>query len=352
MRKELKYIIWGHLAVILVLTYLSLDLICLLFDSPTASAFTKSEISIDLSTPSTNSKSHSSSHPSTNANTPLIPKIIHQTYKDTNIPEKWRAGQQACIDLHPDYEYILWTDESARNFIAKEYSWFLETWDSYPYPIQRADAIRYFVLAHYGGIYIDLDDGCARRLDPLLVAPAFVRETVPTGVSNDVMGSVPGHPFFVKVLESLQTYKRNWLVPYITIMFSTGPLFVSVMLVQYKRLLLSEMSQVRVLLSNDYKTNPNAFFSIAPGSSWHLDDAKFIKSLANHIGLAVFCGFCIAGLVFALEWYFYQWCIHTNFAKLTDRILYKLNLKSCQRRRTRKDSNLPFAVDLEKVDEA
>jgi inositol phosphorylceramide mannosyltransferase catalytic subunit len=34
----------------------------------------------------------------------------------------------------------------------------LETFDGYQFPIQRADAIRYFVLAYYGGIYIDLDD--------------------------------------------------------------------------------------------------------------------------------------------------------------------------------------------------
>ena len=51
-----------------------------------------------------------------------------------------------------------WTDESSRDFIAKEYSDFLETYDSYPYTIQRADVIRYFVLVHYGGTYIDLDD--------------------------------------------------------------------------------------------------------------------------------------------------------------------------------------------------
>jgi mannosyltransferase OCH1-like enzyme len=56
--------------------------------------------------------------------------------------------------LHPQ----LWTDELSMEFIAREYPWFLETFQNYPYPIQRADAIRYFVLAHYGGIYIDLDD--------------------------------------------------------------------------------------------------------------------------------------------------------------------------------------------------
>lgn len=52
----------------------------------------------------------------------------------------------------------LWTDDKSREFIATEYPWFLETFDSYPYPIMRADSIRYFVLAHYGGIYVDMDD--------------------------------------------------------------------------------------------------------------------------------------------------------------------------------------------------
>lgn len=54
----------------------------------------------------------------------------------------------------------LWTNEKSRDFIAAEYPWFLETFDGYKYPIQRADSIRYFVLAHYGGTYIDLDDVC------------------------------------------------------------------------------------------------------------------------------------------------------------------------------------------------
>lgn len=52
----------------------------------------------------------------------------------------------------------LWTDAKSREFIATEYPWFLATFDNYSQPIQRADAIRYFVLNHFGGIYIDLDD--------------------------------------------------------------------------------------------------------------------------------------------------------------------------------------------------
>lgn len=62
------------------------------------------------------------------------------------------------LDLQITNQFQLWTNEKSREFIAAEYPWFLETFDGYKYPIQRADSIRYFVLAHYGGTYIDLDD--------------------------------------------------------------------------------------------------------------------------------------------------------------------------------------------------
>lgn len=35
----------------------------------------------------------------------LIPKIIHQTWQNETVPEKWQKAQQSCLDLHGDYEY-------------------------------------------------------------------------------------------------------------------------------------------------------------------------------------------------------------------------------------------------------
>lgn len=37
----------------------------------------------------------------------LIPKILHQTYINDSIPEQWKKGQQSCLDLHKDYEYMV-----------------------------------------------------------------------------------------------------------------------------------------------------------------------------------------------------------------------------------------------------
>ncbi|KAJ5137215.1 hypothetical protein N7476_004595 [Penicillium atrosanguineum] len=233
----------------------------------------------------------------------IIPKIIHQTYKNETIPEVWVDAQQSCIYMHPDYEYILWTNEKSRDFIAAQYPWFLKTFDGYKYPIQRADSIRYFLLAHYGGTYIDLDDGCNRRLDPLLAYPAWVRRTVPTGISNDAMGSVPQHPFFLRVIELLQQYDQHWLLPYITVMYSTGPLFLSVIWKEYIKDYPSEMSRVRILMQDEYMKYSWSFFIHHTGNSWHGKDAYFIFWMGQHWIFLTFCGFLLAAVFgFCLFW--------------------------------------------------
>ncbi|RPB25303.1 hypothetical protein L211DRAFT_783649 [Terfezia boudieri ATCC MYA-4762] len=228
----------------------------------------------------------------------LIPKIIHQTWRNETIPEKWSEAQQSCIKIHTDYEYKLWTDQRSREFIATEYPWFLETFDNYPYPIMRADAIRYFVLAHFGGIYVDMDDGCNRRLDPLLSYSAWVRKTKPTGISNDAMGSTPQHPFFLQVIESLQSYNRNWRVPYITVMYSTGPLFLSVIWKEYIRWGTSEEGRVRILMPDEYIKKPWSFFTYHKGSSWHNEDAQAIFWMGQHWILLTVSGVVLAALLY------------------------------------------------------
>ncbi|KAJ3568610.1 hypothetical protein NP233_g5605 [Leucocoprinus birnbaumii] len=156
-----------------------------------------------------------------------VPKIIHQTWKTETLPTRWQNVSQGCRDMMPDYEYMLWTDAGSREFIAEEYPWFLETFDGYKYNIQRADVIRYFVLHHYGGVYIDLDIGCLRPVDPLLAYPVTLPKTIPVGVSNDLMFSAKGHPFMEQTIHNLVTFDHSWVLNYPTVMFSTGPMFLS-----------------------------------------------------------------------------------------------------------------------------
>jgi hypothetical protein len=46
------------------------------------------------------------------ANLP-VPRLIHQTWRTAEVPSKWKAAQQSCIDAHPGYQYKLWTDKNA-----------------------------------------------------------------------------------------------------------------------------------------------------------------------------------------------------------------------------------------------
>ena len=68
------------------------------------------------------------------------------------VTQRWRFSCvcRSCVDLHPGYEYMLWTDAASEQFIAQHFPWFLATYRAYPYVIQRVDAIRYFILYHYG----------------------------------------------------------------------------------------------------------------------------------------------------------------------------------------------------------
>ncbi|WFC94587.1 hypothetical protein MBRA1_001220 [Malassezia brasiliensis] len=236
-----------------------------------------------------------------------IPRIIHQTWKTDTLPPQWAKTRAGCAAMMPDYDYMLWTDKSSRELIASDYPWFLPVFDAYPHNIQRADAIRYFVLHKYGGIYMDLDIGCKRRLDSLLRFEAILPKTIPVGVSNDLMFAAKGHPFVMQLTENLARFNHNFLTPYATVMFSTGPMFVSAVYRMFSdahpAVTPSTPAQptqgfhgVRVLPKSLYGKNampgeaPDSFFEHMYGSSWHEGDAGFLIFLRKYGRLLMLAG--------------------------------------------------------------
>ncbi|GAA5892055.1 hypothetical protein JCM6882_005681 [Rhodosporidiobolus microsporus] len=234
---------------------------------------------------------------------PRIPKIIHATWKTDTLPERWDKVRQGCIEMHPDYEFKLWSDAASRAFIAEHYPWFLSTFDGYTYPIQRADVIRYFVLHYYGGVYMDLDIGCRRNLDPLLYFQVILPATIPVGVSNDLMFAEKGHPFMDLVIHNLITFDHTYGTNYPTVMFSTGPMFLSA---QYglwpKDVAEGEERQVRILPRRWYGKNAppsqmeDSYFDHFYGSSWHAEDAGFITFLGKFGMALMYAGLLIVVL--------------------------------------------------------
>ncbi len=101
--------------------------------------------------------------------------------------------------------------------MQEHYPWFLPTYLSYPYTIQRVDVLRYFILHHYGGIYIDLDMGCRHRLDFMRMSNFTAPMTHPVGISNDVMAAVPGDAYLAHVLTRLAHWNRWMGIKYIQV---------------------------------------------------------------------------------------------------------------------------------------
>lgn len=123
------------------------------------------------------------------------------------------------------------------------------------------------------------------------------------------MGSVPQHPFFVHVIESLQAYNRNWLMPYITVMYSTGPLFLSVLWKEYMREGPTGADRVRILMPDEYSKQTWSFFAISKGSSWHAGDAKAIFWMGQHWLLLTVCGIAIVGVLAIITWWSWKACL-------------------------------------------
>jgi mannosyltransferase OCH1-like enzyme/glycosyltransferase involved in cell wall biosynthesis len=157
-------------------------------------------------------------------NSEPIPRVLHQTWKDANIPKDLAVYRETWKQLHPHWSFILWTDTANRELIKQHYAWFLPSYDGYPEAIMRADAARYFILHHFGGLYVDLDFEAFRALDPLLTGtqvllgleppdhlllPLAVERDLDKIVCNAFMAATPEHPFWKHVLQKLTEYSQS-----------------------------------------------------------------------------------------------------------------------------------------------
>lgn len=137
-----------------------------------------------------------------------IPTIIHQSWKDTRIPDDSypHHWQQSWRQIHPDWQYILWTDDDNRELVRSKYPRFLDFYDNLDMGIKKADFCRFFYMHAFGGVYADLDFICLRDLTPILFNAAIVvghlsQDNPYYKIPNAFIASAPGHEFWLTVAE-------------------------------------------------------------------------------------------------------------------------------------------------------
>jgi mannosyltransferase OCH1-like enzyme len=221
-----------------------------------------------------------------------IPRYIHQIWissiNNEEMYDRFQIASNACKELHSNYNYTLWTHDKILIWLKIYYSWFLPVYQSYRYDMQRIDAMKYFLLFHFGGIYIDLDVKC--KVQDLITAmlPLDKRDHEPDiifhmgteGISanTDIIAAKKYHPFFKLAISQLKSANRWFYFYHFTIILSAGPTFLYGIYRQYP-------------FKNDFYFIPNHLLyrklidGVGGGTWYGRDSTFFIHFMENKFWL-------------------------------------------------------------------
>ena len=147
----------------------------------------------------------------------IIPKIVHQEYKDEDLPANMKAWREGCMRLNPDWEFKLWTDDMNQQLIEEDYPHLLDLYNGYDQKIKRIDMIRFVYLHKFGGVYIDLDVACMKPFGTIfqeypnkfIVVNQFKKQR---DYANNIMAASEGHEIFQDIFNTLPSTKRNVVI--------------------------------------------------------------------------------------------------------------------------------------------
>jgi len=154
----------------------------------------------------------------------MIPKIIHQIWigdkpAPTNLMKTWK-------EKHPDFEYIFWNEKElqARQFPLS----CMEQINAIPEINGKADIIRWEILFHYGGYFVDADSICIEPFDDFFSHTTgfatFENENVRAGlVATGTMGFVPNHPLCRDIIKWIRSNESAKFIKETRAWYSVGP---------------------------------------------------------------------------------------------------------------------------------
>jgi len=231
-----------------------------------------------------------------------IPKIVHQTWKNEEVPAHWASSAEAWKSLHPDWTYLLWTDADIEAYISKLWPESRQTFEKLEEPIQRVDLWRYFVLRDFGGVYCDLDIRPKANVEGALESCLGHVFLVPSAnnsgqYTNAFMASTRSEQagvFWTQMIDYVDAWPAKAIdhlassIRHVRIVASTGPLALS---------RVAERTQMPVtvlpkVVWNPYELtlaghveeqmSPHAIVEILKGSSWHDAESSVFVFLHTH----------------------------------------------------------------------
>jgi autotransporter strand-loop-strand O-heptosyltransferase len=156
-----------------------------------------------------------------------IPRIIHQTYKNNDLPIEITKVVNELKTMNPTFEYRFYTDDDCIKFIKSNYD--EETLNLYLsinpiYGSSRSDFFRYLLMYKVGGVYLDIKSCTTIPLEETLLPTDEYLLTHWEGLdwSNELnyqFGEFqnwhiicrPNHPFLARIIEIVKENIKNYL---------------------------------------------------------------------------------------------------------------------------------------------
>lgn len=238
--------------------------------------------------------------------------------KEDGMPVAWREARAHAIAVNPDWTFALLDSSDARTFLRHAFPGRIEeTYDNFPYGIQRADFVRIALLYVYGGMYIDLDFETLKSFDRIEVnAPIVLSRSpnTPSYVTNDMMISRDErHPFWLAYLEEM-CKEPGFLIRilrHVEVMHTTGPAALTRVMKAWPRKDEDiDVSSGIVVMCDMCHSGADAcpyskdhVFKPLAGASWHSWDSRLINHAYCNATAWVLCccslllAFCIIAIV-------------------------------------------------------
>ena len=140
-----------------------------------------------------------------NTTTPaLIHYIYHkpdaQLYRDINkYHSKILTGNTTT-----NWQYIIWTPSSCSNLLNTHYKWLIPKYNSFKDNEHRANIMKYIIIYHYGGIYIDITNSGAKYsgLEKYL-KPGIATFKINQSGLIDILISPAQHPIYQTIIHNI-----------------------------------------------------------------------------------------------------------------------------------------------------
>jgi Mannosyltransferase OCH1 and related enzymes len=140
----------------------------------------------------------------------IIPKIIHQIWIGSPLPEVFKKYMETWQELHPDWQYVLWTDEKVEKELFPLYNQkFYDESDSMGV---KSDLLKWEIIYRFGGVYADVDFECLQPLDRLHYTYDFYTAYQPLDAFFVQLGAAlyAGYPRHPILKHCIETIKDDW----------------------------------------------------------------------------------------------------------------------------------------------